>query len=102
MKTSDTIRKKKAMLEILEELFSQLEREEHSLHMEYRETEEMEQKTKYNRETHLYEYVFDDDGNPVMGHVWKDVEIPEDEISDYNKAKIEAYKEITKTLEKLL
>ena len=101
MKT-ETIKKKKAMLEILEELFEQIERSEKALHYQYRKTDELEQQKLWNKEMHEYEPVYDENGSPVMENVWKDVLIPDSELSDRELAKIEAYKEIEKALEKLL
>lgn len=93
---------KRAMLEILEDLFVQIENAEKNLNVVFRETEELRQSEKWNRETKTWDLLYNEDGTPKMEHVWKDVEISDDELPDLNKAKKEIYKKIREYLEKLI
>ena len=99
---NEIIRKKKVMLDALEELFGIIERNKEDICQEYRKTGELQQKTRYNKETKDWEPAFDDDGNPVMEDVWDYFNIPEKELSDEKKLKLEVWKEVEKTLERLL
>ena len=102
MSRTELISKKKALLEALEAVFSHIDYQTKDLKREYRKLDKQVQSTQYNRETKSYDPVFDEDGNPVMENEWGYVDLKEDEISDENKEKLAAYKEIEKTLEKLL
>jgi len=102
MERTDMIKKKKAMLEALDDIFERISYSKKDLVEDYRRTGEKQQKTSYNKETKEYDPVFDEEGNPVMEDVWDYVTIPESELSEDKKAKLAAYTEIEKTLEKLI
>ena len=98
----EAITKKKAMLDALETILGYVEEKIKDFGQDYRKTDKMEQKTEWDAEERKWKNVFDDDGNPVMTNVWDYVELPDDEISDEKKALRNSYKEIQKTLEKMI
>ena len=98
----EAITKKKAMLDALETILGSVEETIKDFGQDYRKTDKMEQKTEWDAEERKWKNVFDDDGNPVMTNVWDYVELPDDEISDEKKALRNSYKEIQKTLEKMI
>ena len=101
MKT-DAIKKKKALLEALEEVFHAIEVAEKELQQDYRQTDKLEQKTTYDRDLHDFVPVYDDNGDPVMINVWEYVNIPEEEMTEEKHLKLCAFRDIEKALEKLL
>ena len=98
----EAITKKKAMLDALETILGYVEEKIKDCGQDYRKTDKMEQKTEWDAEERKWKNVFDDDGNPVMVNVWDYVELPDDEMSDEKKALRNSYKEIQKTLEKMI
>ena len=93
---------KKAMLEVLEELYCRLEDLENDCKRYWGRTENMEQKTKWNKETHESDPVYDDNGDPVMEYVYDYIYKTDDMITDRDRAKLTAIENIKKSLDKLV
>lgn len=93
---------KKAMLEVLEELYCRLDDVENDCRRYWGRTDRQEQKTRWNKETHESDPVFDDNGEPVMEYVYDYIEKTEDEITDRDKAKLSAIDSVRKSLDKLV
>ena len=99
MKKTD-IMVKKAVLNNLEDIFRDLETKEECLKVTYGKTGKQVQSRKWNRETQSYDYLFDDDGKPIMEDEWADV--PKTEFNDDDKAELKAIEIVKAALEKLI
>ena len=93
---------KKAVLEVLEVLFDQLDCEEKSVKEYYGRTGEQVQAKKWNSERHDYDLQYDENGEAIMEYVYDYIPKTSDEISDTDKAKMTAIDAIRKALEKLI
>lgn len=96
------IKTKKAMLEVLENLFDQLDSTEKEVRQYWGKTEVQEQSKHWNRETHEYDLEFDENGEPVMEWVYDYIPKPDDMYDDSDKAKLSAVDTVRKALEKLV
>ena len=99
MKKTDIL-VKKSILDKLETIFDDLDAQERAVHITYGRTGNQVQSKKWNKETREYDYLFDDDGNPLMEDEWDD--IPKTELSDRDKAELKAIEVIKSALEKLI
>ena len=99
MKKTD-IMVKKAVLNNLEDIFRDLETKEECLKVTYGKTGKKVQSKKWNRELGEFEYLVDDDGNPIMEDEWADV--PKTEFNDDDKAELKAIEIVKAALEKLI
>jgi len=104
VKEISVFKRKQIELEELDKLYELVQTDIKYLLTEYRKTEELEQKRKWNSETHEYDLLWEDDEQtiPLMENVWRDVEITEDELSDESKLKLDVYRSLIKKLEKML
>ena len=99
-KTTEIIRNKKAMLDVMEKLFSELDNIEEWETKEYKQVGlEDEQATDRNGNL-LWED--EDETIPKYRAKYDYVEIPKNMLSDDSKAKLEAIEKIRTTLEKLV
>lgn len=58
--------------------------------------------TKYNRDTHSIEEVFDEDGNPVFEQEYGTIQKPENEYTSFDRAKLSAVETVYNALCKLI
>ena len=93
---------KKAMLEVLEELYCRLDDMENDCKRYWGRTEQMVQKTKWDRETKEDIPQFNEDGEPIMEYVYDYITKTDDQIDDRDRAKLSAIESIKKTLDKLV
>lgn len=93
---------KKAVLEVLEQLFGVLDREEEDTKTTWGKLDKMVVKTEWNSETKKCEEVYDENGEPVMVNDYGTIPKKPDEFSTEDKAKLEAIKTIKVALEKLI
>ena len=93
---------KKAELELLEQMYNILEREKEDVAQMWGDLDEMEQATKYNRETGKSEPLFDDNGEPVMRPKRGMIQKPDDEYTDSDRAKLKAIENLIKKLEGMM
>lgn len=95
--TTNTIKEKKALLDIMEQIFETLDREESDVRQKvvWFDTEEPRKDKDDNIKTR-------DDGSIVYIQDYKMVDIPDDELSEDSKARINAISNIKSNLEKLL
>ena len=96
-KTSNVIKEKKATLEILEELFETLEREER-----YAKTKTVWYDTDEPRLNEDGSIRTRDDGTTVYKQSYREEEIPDDELSEETLIKLNAINSIRTALEKLV
>ena len=95
----------KAMeLEILGNLYKELERMEKDTCEVYTDTGRQEQRKVWNSSIGDYELVWEDEAQtiPDMRNVWEYVPTPYDELTDEKKAKMDAIKKVKTYLEKLI
>lgn len=99
---ADKFTDKRATLDILEALMERLDILKKDRATEYGTTGETRPQTRWNRETHKTEEVLDDDGNPVMEDVWDQVPKKPEDLTDYDKAYLNAIEVIRKRLEGMI
>ena len=98
-----SIKVKSYMIEELSKITDSLVYDIKNLYTEYRRVGE-EQKQRWNSDTEEYELLWEDEEKtiPKMGAKYDDVEIPEDEMTEENKLKLRAYRELFVKLESLI
>ena len=97
--TSMTIKEKKALLGILENLYDDLEREENYARKEYKQVGVSDEPLR-DRDTG--EIKVDEDGNTLYKAIYDYVTKPEDELSDRDKAIIKAIGIVRESLDALI
>ena len=101
MKRADILTKK-AVLEVLEELFGVLDRAEEDTKTTWGKLDKMVIKTEWNSETRKCEEVYDENGEPVMVNDCGIVPKRPEEFTPEDNAKLEAIKAVKVALEKLI
>lgn len=101
---ANKIQMKAKELEVIASLYEELERMEKNELDEYRQLDDMEQKSVYNYETHERELVWEDDEEtiPVMVHKWGNVARPYEELTEEEKLKVDAIRKVKAYLEKAI
>lgn len=93
---------KRAMLEVLEELYVDLETMEKNTNRKWGKTGAVEQSKKWNKETREYDLEYDEDGNPVMEEVYDYIPKTDSDYDDTDRAKLSAVETVKKALDKLI
>ena len=102
---AEVVMVKREMLDVLQECMERLDTIEREISLEWRSTGEQEQLTRWNKETDKSELVylddegkrtFDNTGVPCMVDCYDN--LPKEEYSDRDKAKLEAIEKVRQTL----
>lgn len=85
-------------------IYEVLEDRRKSLAQEYRQLDEMEQATEWNRETRAYDLVWEDEEQtvPKMTHKWGYVTLEDDELSEEKHIKKDLCERVMAYIEKQL
>ena len=95
-KTSEIIRERKELLDIIAETLKSLERSQNYLLSDYKITH---YKDKTDDDGNI---IYDEDGKPEQKPVYESVDITYDELTDYNKIKYDAYNTAIALISKLV
>lgn len=95
---------KRYEIEELGNIYDFLERRYNDHGTEWKETDELRQATAWNSDTRKYEPVWEDDEQtiPKMEHVWRDVPVADEELSDEHKAKRNIVKKVMEMIDKMV
>lgn len=93
---------KRAILEVLDELYADLEVMEKNTSRKWGRTGAVEQSKTWNRETKEYDLDYDEDGNPVMEDVYDYIPKTDSDYDDSDRAKLSAIESVKKALDKLV
>lgn len=95
---------KRYEIEELGNIYDYLERRYNDHGTEWKETEELRQSTKWDRDAGKYVPIWEDEAEtiPVMEHVWKDVPVADEELSDEHRAKRNIIKKVMEMIDKMV